>query len=342
MLLVAKSGIITYQNAVCSRLFGYDDSELLGKTIETLVPETSRGVHSILRSILDKKSLPRPMGSGLQVHGRRKDGTEIPVDVSLNIHGGLHRSQIIVGVVDLSEHQENLERLKASRARLRDLTAHMTRLTERERKSIARDLHDDLGQVLTSLKIDTAILGRKLDACDDFHDAGTISEDLAAMSDTLDSANDRLHGFISRLRPEVLDNLGLITALEWQTEEFSRRSSIESNFVSSLESITVDDEAAIAVFRILQECLTNIVRHSEAHHVVVKIDRVENCLVVEVSDDGIGIPADMIASTKRFGLLGVKERASALHGDVNIESIPGKGTTVRTTIPLEPGGTNRD
>jgi signal transduction histidine kinase len=188
------------------------------------------------------------------------------------------------------------------------------------------------------LKIDITIIGSKLDSSGDFQNTKMVSEDLVAMSDTIDSAIDRLHGFISRLRPEVLDNLGLITALEWQTEEFARRSSVEFDFVSSLDNITINDEAAIAIFRIYQECLTNIARHSDAHHATVKIDKVNGSLVVEVSDDGNGIPPDVITSTKRFGLLGIKERASALNGEVCIESQSGKGTTVRTTIPLDAGG----
>jgi len=276
------------------------------------------------------------MGSGLEIFGLKKNGTKIPIDVSLNMHKTLERSQIIVGVVDLTEHRKNIDELSASRERLRDLTNHVTRIAERERKSIARDLHDDLGQVLTSLKIDIAIIQRQVRASENTNNSESISEDLSAMSETLGQASERLHRFVSKLRPEILDNLGLITALEWQTEEFFKFHQIECEFICELDRLTVPDEIAIAIYRIVQECLTNISRHSKASNSKVKVDHIDNTLVVEVSDDGIGISNKVLASTNRFGLLGIRERASALNGSVHIDSKLGEGTTVRTAIPIKP------
>jgi len=342
MMLVAMDGTITYQNGVSSRLFGYSDSELLGKSIEILVPNEFHKSHSKFRANLNHKSLPRGMGSGLEIFGLKKNGTKIPIDVSLNMHKTLGRSQIIVGVVDLSEHQKNINELSASRERLRDLTNHMTRIAERERKSIARDLHDDLGQVLTSLKIDISIIERQVRGSENANNSESISEDLSAMSETLGQASERLHRFVSKLRPEILDNLGLITALEWQTEEFFKLHQIECEFICELDRLTVHDDIAIAIYRIVQECLTNISRHSKARNAKVKVEIVDNTLIVEVSDNGIGISNKVLASTNRFGLLGVRERASALNGSIQVESTLGDGTTVRATIPIKPLGTNSD
>ena len=140
----------------------------------------------------------------------------------------------------------------------------------------------------------------------------------------------------------MLDILGLITALKWQTEEFARQYEVKCDFISDLESATVDDEVAIAVFRIVQECLTNIARHAKARSARVSLNHYENCLVVEINDDGIGFAEESNSSRTRYGILGMKERASALHGDVHIESAHGKGTTVRVTIPVGSGGTISD
>ena len=342
MMLVTMDGTITYQNGVSSRLFGYSDSELLGKSIETLVPKEFHKSHSKLRANLNHKSLPRGMGSGLEIFGLKKNGTKIPIDVSLNMHKTLGRSQIIVGVIDLSEHQKNIDELSASRERLRDLTNHITSIAERERKSIARDLHDDLGQVLTSLKIDISIIERQVRAPENANNSESISEDLSAMSETLSQASERLHRFVSKLRPEILDNLGLITALEWQTEEFFKLHMIECEFICELDHLTVNDEIAIAIYRIVQECLTNISRHAKARNAKVKVDIIDNTLIVEVSDNGIGISNESLTSTNRFGLLGIRERASALNGSIQVESTLGDGTTVRATIPIKPLGTNSD
>ena len=342
MLLVAMDGKITYQNRASYRLFGYDDSELLGKSIELLVPEGFRKMQSWYSANLKRESLPKAMGSGLQKIGRKKNGTKIPIDVTMKIHKTLLQSQIIVGIVDLSEHELNLNRLKDYSSRLRKLTSHMTEVAERERKSIARDLHDDLGQVLTSLGIDVVILKNKLLDSHDFHDTESMAEDLAAMSDTLGSASKRLHGFVSKLRPEVLDNLGLITSLKLQTEEFFKTYHIECEFVCDLESIDMNGNVAIAIYRIAQECLTNIARHSKAEKSQLKVEVVNNSFVLEVSDDGVGISTETLKSTDRFGLMGIKERVSGLNGEVQIDSALGKGTKIRTTIPIDSGGVDGD
>ena len=240
------------------------------------------------------------------------------------------------------EHELNLNRLKDYSSRLRKLTSHMTEVAERERKSIARDLHDDLGQVLTSLGIEVAILKNKVLSSSDFHGADSMAEDLVTMSDTIGSASKRLHGFVSKLRPEVLDNLGLITSLKLQADEFSKTHKIECEFVSNLERIDINGNVAIAIYRIAQECLTNIARHSNAKKSQLKVEVVNNSFVIEVSDDGVGISTETLNSTDRFGLMGIKERASGLNGEVQIDSALGKGTKIRTTIPIDSGGVDGD
>ncbi len=335
MLITLEDGTIKMQNNTCSRLFGYTDSELIGSAIEVLVPASLHKKHRKLRDNIRKQTLPRPMGSGLQIKGRKKDGSEIPIDVSLNLQETLFGNRYLVGISDLREHQKYIDELSASRQRLRDLTNHMTKITERERKSIARDLHDDLGQVLTSLKIDVAIVERQVHNSEDTDNSDSISEDLAAMSETLEKASERLHAFVRRLRPEILDNLGLIAALEYQAEEFFKSHRIKCDFVCALDHITINDEIAIAVYRIVQECLTNISRHSKASNSTVKLILNDNTVIIEVSDNGVGLAKDALTSTNRFGLLGIRERASALDGNVQIDSTSGEGLTIRITIPIK-------
>ncbi len=335
MLITSEDGTIIMQNRACSRLFGYTDSELLGRAVEVLIPEKHHKRHRELRDNVERYTLPRRMGSGLKVKGQGKDGTEMLLDVSLNVQKTVYGNRFLVGVIDLRELQRHINELNASRHRLRYLTNHMTDIAERERKSIARDLHDDLGQVLASLRIDVAILEHQVDASENTQNSESISENLTTMSDPLDRASERLHGFVNKLRPEILDNLGLITALEWQADEFFKSHRIKCEFICKLDRLTVNDEIATTIYRIVQECLTNISRHSKASNSEVQLVLNDNTLIIEVSDDGIGISKDIVASTHRFGLLGIRERISSLGGSVQIESTSGEGTTVRMTIPIQ-------
>ncbi len=150
----------------------------------------------------------------------------------------------------------------------------------------------------------------------------------------VDDAIQTMHHIVRELRPEVLDHLDLRSALEWQVQEFQSRTRIESNFYSELDELNLDPERSTALFRILQETLTNVARHAQANRVQATLKKVDGQIVMQVRDDGKGIPDDRVTNSQTFGILGMRERARALGGDVDIESLPDHGTTVTVHIPV--------
>jgi PAS domain S-box-containing protein len=341
ILITSRSGTILYANKEACRLFEYRSDELVGNKVEMLIPGKLRGKHAGRRDGFAATGI-RKMGRHMELSGRKKDGSEFPIDISLNTHETLNGFRVIVIIADLQEQKKTLAALQSHSRRLQALTHHIQDLTEHERKSIARDLHDDMGQVLTSLKMDLAILKRKIGMVLDDSSDMEFDEDIAQMSDTIDRASQKMSKFITQLRPEILDHLGLIPTLDWQTEEFTDRLGIQAEFTSDVSILDLDDDTAIDIFRIVQECLTNVARHAEASQVKVHLSKPESGLYLEVSDNGRGIPEDTLNNNKRFGLLGMSERVANLGGSLEIKTKPGQGTKVCMSIPIEGNGQHDD
>jgi signal transduction histidine kinase len=220
-------------------------------------------------------------------------------------------------------------KLERSREHLRRLSSHLQSAREAEQMRIAREIHDELGQTLTALKMDVAWLRRHLNA-----DQATLNEKVTSMSDLIDTTVQTVRKITQELRPGILDDLGLLPALEWQLQDFQQRSGLDCQFVARLDHIDLDTHAATAVFRIFQETLTNIARHAGARRVRVTLSEVNHHLVLEVHDDGRGITDKELAKPKSFGLLGMRERVHLLGGDISVTGQDGRGTTVLARIPL--------
>jgi signal transduction histidine kinase len=226
----------------------------------------------------------------------------------------------------------NRERMNVQ---LRSLSGYLQSAREEERIRIAREIHDEIGQVLTAVKMDLALLARELPASGDKLSREEIQQSIRATVTLVDNALQTMHNIIRELRPEVLDHLGLKSALEWQIQEFQTRTRIECSFESDIEDAELDPERSTAVFRILQETLTNIARHANASKVDVELRRENNSLLLDVQDNGQGISESNVANSSRFGILGMRERARALGGSVEVRGNPGQGTRVSARIPLQ-------
>lgn len=239
-------------------------------------------------------------------------------------------------VSDVTDRKQAEEQLKTSRQQLRNLSAHLEAIREEERRKMAREVHDELGQILTSLKIDLSWLTRKLATENE-----TLVEKVKYINALVDEAIQTGKRISAELRPGVLDDLGLVAAIEWQTEELEKRSEMKFKFKSFPDDFILDTERSVAIFRICQEALTNILRHSGATKVNVNLKKEENRIVLRVRDNGKGIEKKHISDPKAFGLIGMRERARIWGGEVHIRGTPGKGTTVVASIPLAIGD-NKD
>jgi signal transduction histidine kinase len=208
---------------------------------------------------------------------------------------------------------------------------------EEERTGIAREIHDTLGQALTALKMDIAWIARRVSGSTSAAPEAILDK-LQAMSRGADEVIDTVRRISAELRPGVLDDLGILAAIEWQGQQFEERTGAHCVIRSNLGGEHLDREISTAVFRIFQEALTNVARHAEATHVDVRLDRDGSCLRLEVQDDGKGIPPEAVHRATSLGLLGIRERARRLGGSASILPAEGKGTLLSLTLPLARGG----
>jgi signal transduction histidine kinase len=219
---------------------------------------------------------------------------------------------------------------------LRALSAHIEEVREDERTAMAREIHDDLGQSLTALKMDVSWIARRLEARSEAPGV-PVAERLRGMSELIDQVIDRVRQISAELRPGVLDDLGLVAALEWQGQQFQERTDTTCLVHSRVTELKLERNLSTAIFRICQEALTNVARHAQAKNVDVVLERSDGKLRLEVRDDGKGISSEALSNTTSLGLLGMRERARRLSGSLLISGEPGKGTLVAVEVPIESG-----
>jgi two-component system, NarL family, sensor histidine kinase UhpB len=229
---------------------------------------------------------------------------------------------------DITERKRAESILMDSQKQLRALTKRIIAISEDERTRIAREIHDELGHLLTSLKYDIERLSLKSDLSADL-----LDQELNSMSGILDSIIDSVRKIATELRPGILDHLGLFPAIEWQIDQFRNRTNISCKYFKSVEDISFDKNETIIIYRILQEVLTNIARHSKADRVCVSLSKKNRKFYLIISDNGIGFDVKNKINEYSLGLLGMNERALSIGGQLRIESKKGKGTTI--TLILE-------
>jgi len=231
-------------------------------------------------------------------------------------------------------YREAQQEIRESREQLRRLASHLESVREEERARLAREIHDELGGILTALKMDISWMQRQLG------DAPALEEKLTTMTGLTDSAIRTMRRIITDLRPSVLDDLGLIPAIEWQLSEFRKHSGLEMDLDVAAQSDmpALSPAHAVAVFRIFQESLTNIARHAGARTVRVAVGQTPEAFVLTVDDDGRGMTEQTPAGRSSYGILGMRERARHLGGELSIAPREGGGTRVRLTLPLSECG----
>ena len=235
---------------------------------------------------------------------------------------------------DITERKTIEDQLQASYQQMRQLSARLEEIREKESAHIAREIHDELGQILTGIKMDLSFIEDGLLEHAKMPHIKKLFGIIESSSKLVDNAINTVRKITSELRPAILDSLGLLAAIEWQTEEFQKRTGIKCTFKSLFDNIQLDKDRSIAIFRIIQESLTNILRHSKATIVTINFTKDDETLSFDITDNGRGITIQELKKIGSFGILGMKERAALLGGRIDIKGLQGKGTTVSVRIPF--------
>jgi len=232
---------------------------------------------------------------------------------------------------DITERKRSENDLKQSYQDIRQLASHLQDIREEERAGIAREIHDELGQQLTGLKMDLSWISKRTV----IQKGDEIKQKIEGTMDLLNTTIKTVRRIATELRPSILDDLGLVSAIEWQSQEFQKRSGIPTEFSSDLVEFNASPSIGIGLFRICQESLTNIARHAEAKNVCITLEKKDaDFILLRIEDDGKGFQTDNIGHKKTLGLLGMKERTLMMGGDFEISSKPAGGTTLTVTVPL--------
>lgn len=315
-------GKIIYTNPAEARMHGYEAEELIGKYVNIFAPQEIRRP-ATLEEINRNGNLVR------ESVNIRKDGSTFPVNLISDIVTDASGEPvgIVTACEDITERKRTDNELEESREQLRNLALHLQTAREGERVRIARNIHDELGQILSVFKLDLLWISKRL-----LKDQKPISEKIEEVSEMVDNAIDSVQRISSDLRPTLLDDVGLAAGMEWQAGEFSKRTGIECNVSFEPEGISLDDNISVDIFRIFQEALTNVVRHAEATRIDVSLKVDSDKLLLEIRDNGRGIKEKEISGPRSFGLMGMRERVYSWGGEFRISGDAGKGTTLIVSL----------
>jgi len=330
IVTVDESQRVVLFNAAAEAMFGCPREQAIGAPLARFIPERFRAEHERHIGRFGESGISsRRMGVQRIVSGLRSDGGEFPIDASISQITESGKKFYTVILRDVTERIRAEEALRRSQEELREFASVANSAREQEKRRIARELHDELAQALTALKMDVAWCAGQLPPQEK-----AVSGKLAAMQTMLDGTVAATRRIAADLRPLMLDDLGLVPAAEWLVQSFTQRAGIPCEFAVGAPGLELGDPYASAVFRILQESLTNVSRHAAAHNVDVTVEVDDAKVRVTVGDDGRGF--DVSAAEKRgtLGLLGIRERVIMLGGDLKIRSSPGGGTQVSVSIPI--------
>jgi PAS domain S-box-containing protein len=324
-IVIIQDGLMKYANPSVKRMTGYGVDEVSDMPFVDFIhaDEVDEAKKTYERRIAGE-DLPTRFERGL-LH---KDGSRIDTEMDGGLITYEDRAADLIIIRDITDRKRAEKALRESSEQLRALSEHLQAAREEERAIVAREIHDDLGQTLTALKMDLSWLEKKLP-----QDQENLIEKTRSIINAVDMTVQSVKRIYSGLRPFLLDDLGLMAAIEWMAQGFERQSGIICDLTFSPEEIVVDKDRATTIFRIFQETLTNIRRHANATLVNVRLEDESGTLTLTVIDDGRGITEEQISHPKSFGIMGVRERARAMGGEVKISGIPDEGTTVRVRIP---------
>ena len=319
-----EDGVFIEVNPAGERLSGYTREEMIGASAIALgfwpdLEERQRLVADLQRN---------EAVYAREIRLRRKDGEVRNALVSAALIDVTGRKLILFQAIDITERKDAEKALREHQELLRELSAHHDSVREEERAHIAREIHDEMGQALTALRMDLSVIGRGSGK-----DTPPISEQVRELKGRVDDMIQIVRDVATALRPAALD-LGILPGIEWLVEEFQKRNGIACHVKVEDGEIDLAEDRSIVLFRILQESLTNISRHANARNVEISLRRDAAYVRLDIKDDGRGFDTEAAGKKKTFGLLGIRERVIMLHGTLSITSVPGVGTQVSVSIPI--------
>ena len=331
IFLTDQEGVFTYINPAFTSLYGFTSDEIIGQT-------TPRILHSDALNKTVYEDFWETLLKGDEVRGeiinKKKDGTLINIESSSTPI--LDEDNKIIGFLgiqrDITQRKSAEKALNNSQQQLRNFAAHLQNIREEEKIAVAREIHDDLGQMLVALKIEIGLFNQKMMKGDSIKSDEIITE-FDQLSGMIDKTIKTTRRIMSGLRPEILDSLGFIEAGKSYVDEFEERNDIACQFESEISELKINSQQALALFRILQEALTNIVKHAKASAIKIHISTHSDKFVLEISDNGIGFDVNHKVRNDSYGMIGMKERVLLLDGELNITSEQGKGTCLRVEMP---------
>ena len=327
-VLGLADNIIIFANNGAETVFGWRPDELIGKNVRILYRNEQEYTRFMRNLYL---TLERQRTFYTEFTCSSRDGSDMDCLISASRIGAFARERkIVITYEDITDRKRIGKELEQSRKRLRNLSAHLEAAREKERTHIARELHDELGQLLTALNTDLVLLTNQINPRQK-----KASETTASMTKLIDMIMTSLKRIYMDLRPAVLDHLGLTEAIFWQVQEFQKRTGIHCNVSIEPEDMVIETDLSLVIFRILQETLTNVARHAEASRVNATLTLSGGKVDLIVRDNGKGISEEQMNKPDSFGLLGMRERTVYWGGEVNITGRENEGTTVSVSLPLK-------
>ncbi len=324
-----RQNIIIF-NPMAEHIFGCSAAEALGASLSRFIPERFRATHAQHVEQFGVTGVSeRQMGKQRVLFGLRSNGEEFPIEASISQVREGDSKLYTVMLRDITERVKAEDAQRQSREELRELSANLQKVREDEKTRIARELHDDLGQQLTALKMDLTSVEQALEETAE----PELLRQLQGMRRLIDVTVASVRRIAADLRPVMLDDLGLIPAIEWLANDFTNRYGIDVDRDIEVGDMHFSPTGATTLFRIVQEALTNVARHAEATLVNLTVRVEADACVVEVADNGHGATASAPSAEKSFGLLGIRERAYMLGGTVEIHASNGKGFALIVTFP---------
>jgi PAS domain S-box-containing protein len=337
LIMVGPDGTIVMVNAQVEKVFGYDKDELLGRAIEVLVPDYAQGRHPADRGGIFAEPVTHSIVLRHELCGRRKNGSDFPVEIGLSPLRTARGLFVLASVTNVTERRRAEDELRASQKELKLLTARLLEAQEIERRRVARELHDDVSQSLALLSMEMELL-----AAAPPKSAAETADRVRALSAQVKELTTSVHDLSHQLHPMKLEQLGLAAAVRGLCKDVSQRHRLDVKFTHYPEPGVILRDTALCLYRIVQEALQNVVKHSGSRHAAVELWGTAGAICLRVVDDGIGFDPSAVSCHSGLGLVGMRERLHLIGGEIAIDSRASGGTRIEVRVPVPATGEAED